>query len=54
MPKSLLVLLSLLGLAGCIDVYSQPKPQPTTIVTPPPSGGPVYVPPGGTVVTPRP
>jgi hypothetical protein len=62
MPKSLFVLLSLLPLAGCIDVYEQPKPAPTTIITPPsqggtgytppPSqGGTVYVPPGGTVVT---
>ena len=54
MARSVIGILALLGLAGCVDIVEQPKPRAATVVAPPAqSSGNVYVPPGGsaTVVT---
>ncbi len=52
MRVSLLVLpLTALGLAGCVDVHSNPPAHDTTVVTPAPPPAPVYAAPGTTVVT---
>jgi hypothetical protein len=52
MRISLVLLLSLLGLAGCVDVHEHPNPQPqsATVITPAPTA-PVYTVPGSTSTT---
>ncbi len=49
MRVSLLLLpLVALGLAGCIDVHSNPPARETTVVTPAPAPAPVYAAPDTT------
>ncbi len=52
MRVSLLLLpLAALGLAGCVDVHSNPPAKETTVVTPAPAPAPVYAAPGTTSTT---